>query len=267
MIALISLGTVVLLAFLILFLVHHRKVQEEKRILTERRIREIETQAKRLEPLVVRIRPHLLPYELRSALAERWITLLHAQQDAGDRREAFLAQLQEAEEKVRDIKADPNPAIQPVENQQKGQEQLNQLKNVQFVIMKEFREGKLSEARGQEYLTALRHAATQVVVEMNKSMAEVQLQNKKYRAAIIYYQNILKELKRYRGTEQAQFSSVFTEVRTAMDRIKPLAQQELYNGPNALAAGMAELEDEENFMSDVQRAVMASKAKARSQRD
>lgn len=266
MIALISLGTVVILAFLILFLVHHRKVQEEKRILKERRIRDLETQAKRLEPLVVRIRPHLIPYELRSALAERWIALLHAQQDAGDRREAFLAQLQEAEEKVRDIKANPNPTVQPIENQQKGQEQLNQLKNVQFVIMKEFREGKLSETRGQEYLTALRHAATQVVVEMNKSLAEVQLQDKKYRAAMIYYQNILKELKRYRGTEQAQFSDLFAEVRTVMDRIKPLAQQELYSGPNVLAAGMAELEDEENFMSDVQRAVVASKARARSQR-
>ncbi|SFX65618.1 hypothetical protein [Marinospirillum alkaliphilum] len=266
MTALIVLGVVVTLAFATLFMVHHRKVQEEKRVQMERKIREFETQAKRIEPLVTRIRPHLLPYDLRSALAERWISILHAQQDAGDKREEFLAYVSEAETKVREVKANPNPTPQPIENQQKGQEAMNQLKNVQFLIMKEFREGKLSETKGQEFLSALRHAATQVVVEMNKSMAEEQLQNKKYRAAIIYYQNILKELKKYRGTDQAQFSNVFNEVRTAMERIKPLAQQELKSGPNMLAEGMDELEEEENFMSDVQRAVMASKAKARSQR-
>lgn len=265
MIALILLGIVVLVAFVTLFVVHHRKAQEEKRIQQERKIREIETQAKRIEPLVTRIRPHLLPYELRAALAERWIALLHTQQDAGDKREDFLKYLQEAEDTVREVKANPNPRVVPIENQQKGQEAMNQLKNVQFLIMKEFREGRLSETRGQEFLTAIRHAATQVVIEMNKSQAEEQVRNQKYRAAMIYYQNILKELKKYRGTDQAQFSHVFNEVRSAMERLKPMAQQELSSGPNMLAEGMNELEEEETFMSDVQRAVMASKARARNQ--
>lgn len=50
-----------------------------------------------------------------------------------------------------------------------------------------------------------------------------------------------------------------------MERLKPMAQQELSSGPNMLAEGMNELEEEETFMSDVQRAVMASKARARNQ--
>ncbi|GLR65306.1 hypothetical protein [Marinospirillum insulare] len=269
MLALILLGVVVFLAFTTIFFVHHRKVVEEKRIQTERKIHDIKTQVKRLEPLVTRIRPHLLPYDLRSALAERWITLLHLQQDAGDKSDSFLQELQNAEQVVREVKANPNPKIEPIENQAKGQEAMNQLKNVQFLIMKEFREKRLSEARGQQFLTSIRYAATQVIIEMNKSMAAVQLENKKYRAALIYYQNIIKELKKYRGTEQEHFSSIYDDIRKTMDEVKVKAQQELAATPNMLAQGMEELEKEEalesGFTSDMQRAVMAGKAKARSQ--
>lgn len=270
MAALILLGVVVFLAFLTIFMVHYRKVAEEKRIQTERKIQDIQTQAKRVEPLITRIRPHLLPYDLRSALAERWITLLHLQQDAGDISEGFLKKLQEAEQLVREVKANPNPKVEPIENQQKGQETMNQLKNVQFLIMKEFREGRLSEARGQQFLTSIRYAATQVIVEMNKAMAAAQLQEGKYRAALIYYQNIIKELKKYRGTEQEHFSSIYDDIRKTMDEVKVKAQQELAATPNMLAEGMDALEKEEaeenGFQSDMQRAVMAGKAKARQQR-
>lgn len=269
MAALILLGVVVFLAFTTIFFVHHRKVVEEKRIKTERKIQDIQAQAKRVEPLVTRIRPHLLPYDLRSALADRWITLLHLQQDAGDKSDEFLQQLKNAEAQVSEVKASPNPKIQPIENQQKGQEAMNQLKNVQFLIMKEFREGRLSEARGQQFLTSIRYAATQVVVEMNKSLAAIQVSNEKYRAALIYYQNIIKELKKYRGTEQEYFSNIYDEVRRMMEEVKVKAQQELAATPNMLAEGMDALEKEEaeenGFQSDMQRAVMASKAKARSQ--
>ena len=270
MAALILLGVVVFLAFTTIFFVHHRKVVEEKRIQTERKIYDIKTQVKRLEPLVTRIRPHLLPYDLRSALAERWITLLHLQQDAGDKSEDFIQELQNAEQVVREVKANPNPKVEPIESQAKGQEAMNQLKNVQFLIMKEFREGRLSEARGQQFLTSIRYAATQVVVEMNKSLAAAQLENKKYRAALIYYQNIIKELKKYRGTEQEHFSGIYDEIRKTIEQIKSKAQQELAATPNMLAEGMEELEKEEaaenGFQSDMQRAVMAGKAKARQQR-
>lgn len=270
MAALILLGIVVFLAFATIFFVHHRKVVEEKRIQTERKIQDIQTQAKRIEPLITRIRPHLLPYDLRSALAERWMALLHLQQDAGDKSEEFLQQLHKAEQQVREVKANPNPKVQVIENQQKGQEAMNQLKNVQFLIMKEFREGRLSEARGQQFLTSIRYAATQVIIEMNKSMAAEQLNNGKYRAALIYYQNIIKELKKYRGTEQEHFSSVYDDIRKMMDGVKAKAQQELAATPNMLAEGMDALEKEEaednGFQSDMQRAVSASKAKARQQR-
>ena len=270
MAALILLGFVVFLAFLTIFMVHYRKVAEEKRIQTERKIQDIQTQAKRVEPLITRIRPHLLPYDLRSALAERWITLLHLQQDAGDKSEDFIQELQNAEQVVREVKANPNPKVEPIESQAKGQEAMNQLKNVQFLIMKEYREGRLSEARGQQFLTSIRYAATQVVVEMNKSLAAAQLENKKYRAALIYYQNIIKELKKYRGTEQEHFSSIYDDIRKTMDEVKVKAQQELAATPNMLAEGMDALEKEEaeenGFQSDMQRAVMAGKAKARQQR-
>lgn len=270
MAALILLGVVVFLAFLTIFMVHYRKVAEEKRIQTERKIQDIQTQAKRVEPLITRIRPHLLPYDLRSALAERWITLLHLQQDAGDKSESFAQDLQRAEQLVREVKANPNPKVEPIESQAKGQEAMNQLKNVQFLIMKEFREGRLSEARGQQFLTSIRYAATQVVIEMNKSLAAAQLQDNKYRAALIYYQNIIKELKKYRGTEQEHFSSVYNEIRSVMDELKVKAQQEMAATPNMLAEGMDALEKEEaeenGFQSDMQRAVMAGKAKARQQR-
>lgn len=270
MAALILLGVVVFLAFITIFFVHHRKVVEEKRIQTERKIQDIQNQAKRIEPLVTRIRAHLLPYDLRSALAERWMTLLHFQQDAGDKSEEFLQELKKAEQVIRDVKANPNPKIQPIESQQKGQEAMNQLKNVQFLIMKEFREGRLSEARGQQFLTSIRYAATQVVIEMNKSLAAAQLQDNKYRAALIYYQNIIKELKKYRGTEQEHFSSVYNEIRSVMDELKVKAQQEMAATPNMLAEGMDALEKEEaeenGFQSDMQRAVMAGKAKARQQK-
>jgi len=268
MAALILLGIVVVLAFATIFFVHHRKVVEEKRIQTERKIQDIKNQVKRLEPLITRIRPHLLPYDLRSALAERWISLLQLQQDAGDTSEQFLQELHRAEQVVREVKANSNPRVQPIENQQKGQEAMNQLKNVQFLIMKEFREGRLSEARGQQFLTSIRYAATQVVIEMNKSLATVQLENKKYRAALIYFQNIIKELKKYRGTEQEHFSGVYDEIRRTIEEVKVKAQQEQAETPNLLAKGMEALEKEEaeesSFQSDMQRAVMASKAKARS---
>lgn len=206
---------------------------------------------------------------MRSALADRWMTLLHLQQDAGDISEKFLQELKKAEQQVREVKANPNPKAQPIENQQKGQEAMNQLKNAQFLIMKEFREGRLSEARGQQFLTSIRYAATQVIIEMNKSMAAEQLGQGKYRAALIYYQNIIKELKKYRGTEQEHFSNVYSEIRKAIDEVKEKAQQELASTPNMLAEGMDALEKEEaeenGFQSDMQRAVMASKAKARSQ--
>jgi len=269
MAALVLLGVVVFLAFTTIFFVHHRKVVEEKRIHTERKINDIKNQAKRLEPLVTRIRPHLLPYDLRSALAERWITLLHLQQDAGDKSEDFMQELQKAEQVVREVKANPNPKVEPIESQAKGQEAMNQLKNVQFLIMKEFREKRLSEARGQQFLTSIRYAATQVIIEMNKSIATELLGQGKYRAALINYQNIIKELKKYRGTEQEHFSSVYDDVRRMMEEVKVKAQQELAATPNMLAEGMDALEKEEaeenGFQSDMQRAVMASKAKARSQ--
>lgn len=269
MASLILLGVVVFLAFTTIFFVHYRKVVEEKRIQTERKIQDIQTQVKRLEPLVTQIRPHLLPYDLRSALAERWMTLLQIQQDAGDKSEAFLLQLKKAEQLVREVKANSNPKVEPIESQAKGQEAMNQLKNVQFLIMREFREGKLSETRGQEFLTSIRYAATQVVIEMNKSLAAIQLENKKYRAALIYYQNIIKELKKYRGTEQEYFSNIYDDIRKTMEEVKVKAQQEQAATPNRLAEGMDALEKEEaeenGFKSDMQRAITAGKAKARSQ--
>lgn len=263
MIALIVSSIVVIIAFVTLFLVHHHKIREEKRIQLERQVKDLESQAKRYEPLVTKIRPHLLPHSLRVGLAERWIKLLHSRQDLGDRSPDFLEHLQEAENLVRDIKAQSNPPVQPIEDQKKGQEVLNQLKNVQFLIMKDYREGKMSEAKGQQFMSDLRHAATQVVVEMNQAQANEQLKNQKYRAAMIYFNNIIKELKKYKGTDQTRFRDVLKETKAAMDKIKPLAQQELQSGPNQLAAGMQEMEQEEAFQSDLQRAVMASKAKAR----
>ena len=76
----------------------------------------------------------------------------------------------------------------------------------------------------------------------------------------------MKELKKYKGTDQTQFREVLHETKSAIEKIKPLAQQELSSGPNMLAEGMEDMEEEESFQSDVQKAVMASKAKARSQR-
>ncbi|WP_114417875.1 hypothetical protein [Marinospirillum perlucidum] len=264
MIALIVSSVIVVLAFVTLFLVHHHKVKEEKRVQMERQIKDLESQAKRYEPLVTQIRPHLLPHSLRVGLAERWIKLLESRQLAGDKSPEFQEKLAEAEEIVREVKAQTNPPEQPIENNKKGQEVLNQLKNVQYLIMKDYRDGKLTEAKGQQFLTDLRHAATQVVIEMNRAQAEEQLNNKKYRAAMIYFNNIVKELKKYKGTDQTRFRDVLQETKSAIEKIKPLAQQELTSGPNQLAAGMEEMEAEEGFQSDVQRAVMASKAKARS---
>ncbi|MDR9468860.1 hypothetical protein [Marinospirillum sp.] len=266
MIALIVSSVIVVLAFVTLFLVHHNKIKEEKRIQLERQVKELDSQAKRYEPLVTKIRPHLLPHGLRVGLAERWIQILHQRQDLGDKNPDFLEQLADAEERVRDIKTQTNPPVQPIEDKQKGQEVLNQLKNVQFLIMKDYRDGKLSETKGQQFMTDLRHAATQVVIEMNQAQANEQLKNKKYRAAMIYFNNIMKELKKYKGTDQTQFRDVLHETKSAIEKIKPLAQQELSSGPNMLAAGMEDMEEEENFQSDMQKAVMASKAKARSQR-
>ncbi|MFK7161290.1 hypothetical protein V6U78_09605 [Marinospirillum sp. MEB164] len=266
MLIFIFLGLVVVLAFVTIFFVHHRKAQEEKRIQFERLVRELEQQAKRVEPLLTRLRPHLLPYDLRAALAERWIRILHNRRDLGDKSEAFQAHLQEAEQLVSEIKSTSQPQVQRIADNKQGQEALNLLKNVQYLIMKEYREGKLSEAKGQEYLTSLRHAATQVVVEMNLSQAEQQLEAKKYRAAMIYYQNILKELKKYRGTDQSEFRDVYNDVRATLDRIKPLAQQELNQGPNLLADGMQAEEEEDAFQSDIQRAVIAGKERARQSR-
>ncbi|NLW04130.1 MAG: hypothetical protein GX029_02720 [Pseudomonadaceae bacterium] len=269
MVPLIVLGLVVLVAFVTIFLVHHRKVKEEKRIQTERKIQDIQTQAKRIEPLLTKIRPHLLPYDLRAALADRWMALLQVQQDLGDTSDNFLFLLKNAEQVVSEVKSNPNPNPQPIEDQKKGQETMNLLKNVQFLIMKEFREGRIAEAKGKEFLTNIRYAATQVIIEMNKSLAAAQLQNNKYRAALIYYQNILTELKKYRGTDQEHFSSVFSEVRDTMEHLKIKAKHELAATPNLLAEGMEALEKEEadvsGFQSDMQRAIMASKARARSQ--
>jgi|GEM_PF-1868384 hypothetical protein len=266
MIALIVSSVIVVLAFVTLFLVHHNKIKEEKRIQLERQVKELDSQAKRYEPLVTKIRPHLLPHGLRVGLAERWIQILHQRQDLGDKSSDFLEQLADAEERVRDIKAQTSPPVQPIEDKQKGQEVLNQLKNVQFLIMKDYRDGKLSETKGQQFMTDLRHAATQVVIEMNQAQANEQLKNNKYRAAMIYFNNIMKELKKYKGTDQTQFREVLHETKSAIEKIKPLAQQELSSGPNMLAEGMEDMEEEESFQSDVQKAVMASKAKARSQR-
>lgn len=268
--ALILLGVVVLLAFITIFLVHHRKVKEENRIQTERKIQDIQTQAKRVEPLLTTIPAHLLTYDLRVALADRWLLLLRMQQDLGDASDDFLYLLKSAEQAVSEIKANPNPNPQPVNTKQKGQEVMNQLKNVQFLIMKEFREGRIAEAKGKAFLQVVRYAATQVIVEMNKALAETYIKDQKYRAAIVNYQSILTELKKYRGTDQDHFSSVFNEVRHAIEQLKPLAKQEADATPNMLAQGVAELEQEEAddsvFKSDMQRAVMASQARARTQR-
>ncbi|SFC07076.1 hypothetical protein SAMN05660443_1426 [Marinospirillum celere] len=265
MIALIVSSVIVIVAFVTLFLVHHHKVKEEQRIQLERQVKELDSQAKRYEPLVTKIRPHLLPHGLRVGLAERWIQILHTRQDLGDKNPDFLQHLDEVENLVRDIKAQSNPPVQPIEDKKKGQEVLNQLKSVQFLIMKDYRDGKLSESKGQQFMTDLRNAATQVVIEMNQAHAQEQLKSKKYRAAMIAYNNIIKELKKYKGTDQTRFRDVLKDTKSAMEKIKPLAQQELSSGPNQLAAGMEELEQEEAFQSDLQRAVMASKAKAKSQ--
>lgn len=265
MIALIISSVIAVLAFLTLFFVHHSKIKEEKRIQLERQVKELDSQARRYEPLVTKIRPHLLPHGLRVGLADRWIQILHTRQDLGDKSPEFLEQLAAAEETVREVKAQTNPPVRPIEDQKRGQEVLNQLKNVQFLIMKDYREGKMSEAKGQQFMTDLRHAATQVVVEMNQAQANEQLSNNKYRAAMLYYNNIMKELKKYKGTDQKQFREVLHETKAAIEKIKPLAQQELKSGPNKLASGMEDMEEEESFQSDMQRAVMAGKAKARSQ--
>lgn len=269
MAAFILLGVVVVLAFVTIFLVHHRKVKEEKRIQTERKIQDIQTQAKRIEPLLTRIRPHLLPYDLRAALADRWMTLLQTQQSLGDTSDEFLYLLRNAERVVSEVKSNPNPNPEPIEDHKKGQEAMNLLKNVQFLIMKEYREKRLSESKGKEFLTSIRYAATQVIIEMNKAIAEVKIKESKYRAALVNYQSIITELKKYRGTDQQHFSSVYNDVRAKMEQLKVQAKQELAATPNLLAEGMEALEKEEadvsGFQSDMQRAIMASKARARSQ--
>lgn len=268
--AFIVLGVVIVLTFTTIFFIHHRKVKEENRIQTERKIQDIQSQAKRIEPLLTKIPDHLLTYDLRVALADRWLLLLRMQQDLGDVSDDFVYLLKSAEQTVSDIKANPHPNPSQVNNKQQGQEVMNQLKNVQFLIMKEFREGRIAEAKGKEFLQVIRYAATQVIVEMNKALAEAHIKDQKYRAAIVNYQSILTELKKYRGTDQGHFSSVFNEVRHALEQLKPLAKQEADATPNMLAQGVAELEqeaaDDSVFKSDMQRAVMASQARARAQR-
>lgn len=260
---------VVVLAFTTIFFVHHRKIKEENRIQTERKIQDIRTQAKRIEPLLINIPAHLLAYDLRVALAERWLLLLRMQQGLGDKSDDFLYLLKNAEQTVNAVKANPNPSPQPIDSRQKGQETMNQLKNVQFLIMKEFREGRIAEAKGKDFLQMIRYAATQVIIEMNKAIAEVKIKENKYRAALVNYQSIITELKKYRGTDQQHFSRVYNDVRAMMEQLKVQAKQELAATPNLLAEGMEALEKEEadvsGLQSDMQRAVMASQARARSQ--
>lgn len=261
----ILLGVVIFLVFTTIFLVHQRKVNEEKRVQTERKIQDVQTQARRIEPLLTGIPPHLLSYELRVALADRWKILLHMQQDLGDVSDDFLYALKSAEQIISDVKSTPAPTPQPIKNKQKGQETMNQLKSVQFLIMKEFREGRIGETKGKEFLQVIRYAATQVIIEMNKALAEMQIQDHKYRAAIVNYQSILTELKKYRSTDQDHFSSVYNEVRDAIEQLKYRAKQEADAIPNLLAEGMAVLEkeeaDESAFKTDMQRAIIAGQAK------
>lgn len=267
MLALIVLGVIVALAFVIIFGVHLKKVNEEKRLQIERKIQDLQSQAKRFEPLITRLRPHLLPYDLRKALADRWIALLYLQQDAGDTSPEFLAYLAEAQSLVSEVKANPNPMAEPIEDKERGQEAMNLLKNLQFILMREYREGRLSETRGQEFINQVRYAATQIVIEMNQSMVKEQLRENKYRAAIVCYNNILIELKKYRGTEKEQFAGVYNSSRKAIEELKVKAKEEAEQTPNLLADGIKELEAEEAeaavFKSDMQKALEAGKEKAR----
>lgn len=225
MFALTLLILVVLLAFAALFATHYLKTREQRRAASLRKIQDYEVQIRAVEPLITRLRPHLLPHSMRIVLAERWYALLELRQQAGDHSPEMTQKLAQAEAQLRDIKAEANPKVHPVESDAVATDMLHLLRSVHALITREFKEGRLAEAKGKKMLAMLRHSATQVIVEQNQSRAEAFKAQKQYRKAMACYQNIIKELNKYRGTDQEVFRETLQQTRHDLEKAKQLADE------------------------------------------
>lgn len=263
---LIFLGLIACLAFVIGYVVYQTKDKQDKEVERQRKLRLLRGEATRVQRLIDEIPEHLMTQPIRLMLARIWQNRLQAQQDLGEQDPEFVKTLNRANQYLAQTQAGGELSGDPISNIEQGQNISHALKDLHTFVMQLYREKKLPEKVTKQFSSHIHQTVTRVIVEMYQQNAAQAIEDNKPRLAIIHLERVIKELNKFKNEPNHPYRQIVKDARHTIERLKKEAQSQDAQGPNTLAEGLDDMEKEDQFMSDIERAKLDATQKMKAAR-